>query len=285
MGVLSGLSNLGLSKLEDADLFAKDETNVKKQEEPVKQEAKPINEKDFLFDKTIECAVCHKNFTERKVKTGKARLVKQDKDLRPIFNGIDTGKYDVISCPHCGYTALEKWFPIIAAPQAKLVKENISKNFRKFRRDEVVSYDEAIERYRLTLANCIVKRGRDSEKAYTCLKMAWVVRGKAESLDPATEGYDDIIDELKIDEEELLHNAIEGFISARQTENFPIAGMDEMTLDYLLSVLLLKEGKLDESAKFIVNVLQSRSANTRIKNRALEIKEEIIEKKKLTKTN
>lgn len=280
MGVLSGLSNLGLGKLEGADLYAKEETKKPVKEEKKATEEKTISEKDLLFDKKYECNVCHKEFTERTVKTGRARLVRQDKDLRPVFMGIDTGKYDIVSCPHCGYSALEKWFGIIAAPQAKLVKENISRNFRKFSRGSIISYDEAIERYRLTLANCIVKKGKDSEKAYVCLKMAWVIRGKIETLPEDTENYADMIDELKADEAELLHNAVEGFISARQTENFPIAGMDEVTLDYLLSVLLLNEGKLDDAAKYIVHVLQSRSANTRIKNKALDVKDEILEKKK-----
>lgn len=60
----------------------------------------------------------------------------------------------------------------------------------------------------------------------------------------------------------------------------PIAGMDQITLDYLLSVLCLKLNRLDESARFIVNVLQSRNASTRIKNNALDIKAEILERKK-----
>lgn len=276
MGILSGLSNMGLSRLEDAELFEK-ETEKKEEAKPAE---KVINEADFLFDKKIECPVCHQTFSERTVKTGKARLVRQDKDLRPVFMGIDTGKYEVNSCPNCGYSALEKYFGMIAAPQAKLVKENISRNFRRFRRDSIISYDEAIERYRLTLANCIVKKGKDSEKAYVCLKMAWVIRGKMETLDKNLPDYADQMEELQADEQELLHNASEGFKLARQNESFPIAGMDEVTLDYLLAVLLLNEGNTDEAAKFIVHVLQSRTANTRIKNKALDIKEEILAKKK-----
>lgn len=281
MGILSGLSSMGLGKLEGAELYEKKEQKTDssvKNEQPEKE--KTVDEKEFIFEKSFECPVCHSPFKESKVKTGRARLIKQDKDLRPIFNGIDTGKYEVCSCPSCGYTALDKWFPIIAAPQAKLVKENISPGFRRFRRSTIVTYDEAIERYRLTLANCIVKKGKDSEKAYTCLKMAWVVRGYKESLNENEPGYSERIEELSADEAELLHNALEGFVSARQTESFPIAGMDTVQLDYLLSVLSLKEDKLDDAARFIMSVLQSRTASTRIKNLALDIKEEIIEKKK-----
>ncbi len=279
MGILSGLSSLGLGRLEGADLYAKEE-KVKPKEEAPKKPEKEVTERDFIFEKSFECPVCYKKFTESKVKSGKARLIKQDKDLRPIYVGIDALKYDIVSCPHCGYTAMDRWFPIIAAPQAKLVKEQISRGFQKFRRSTVVDYEEAIARYKLALANSIVKKGKDSEKAFTCLKLAWVVRGYAENYNQAADDYMDKMEELKADEAELLHNALEGFISARQTESFPIAGMDSITLDYLLAVLCLKQDRIDEAGSFIVNVLQSKNASTRLKNNALDVKEEILEKKK-----
>lgn len=279
MGILDGLANLGLGRFEGADIYAKEEKPVKKEEK--KQEApKPVDEKDFIFEKSFECPVCYKPFKESKVKTGKARMVKQDQDLRPVYGGIDVAKYEVCSCPSCGYTALDKYFPVIAAPQAKLVKDNISKNFRKFSRHTVITYDEALERYKLSLANCIVKKGKDSEKAYTCLKMAWTVRGYIESYDKAAEDYEEKIADLKQDEDELIHNALEGFISARATESMPIAGMDQVTLDYILSVLCLKQDRLDEAARFIVGVLQSKNASVRLKNNALDLKAEILERKK-----
>lgn len=279
MGILDGLANLGLGRFEGADIYAKEEKPVKKEEK--KQEApKPVDEKDFIFEKSFECPVCYKPFKESKVKTGKARMVKQDQDLRPVYSGIDVAKYEVCSCPSCGYTALDKYFPVIAAPQAKLVKDNISKNFRKFSRHTVITYDEALERYKLSLANCIVKKGKDSEKAYTCLKMAWTVRGYIESYDKAAEDYEEKIADLKQDEDELIHNALEGFISARATESMPIAGMDQVTLDYILAVLCLKQDRLDEAARFIVGVLQSKNASVRLKNNALDLKAEILERKK-----
>ncbi|MDO4187640.1 MAG: DUF2225 domain-containing protein [Lachnospiraceae bacterium] len=282
MGILSGLSSMGLGKFEGADLYAKEEKPIKEDPKPVVAK-KPVDEKDFIFEKSYECPVCYKQFKESKVKTGKARLVRQDKDLRPIYAGIDPGKYDVTSCPYCGYSTLDKYYGAIAAPQAKLVKESISKNFRKFSRSTIVSYEEALERYKLTLANCIVKKSKDSEKAYTCLKMAWTVRGYIENYDKASEDYDEKIEELTADEEELIHNALEGFVSARATEPTPIAGMDSVTLDYLLAVLSLKLNRLDDAAKYIMGVLQSRNASTRIKNNAIDLKAEILEKRAAAK--
>jgi len=280
MGILSGLSKMGLGRLEDAELFEKEEEKADEGAEITKPAKKVISEADYIFDKKYECPVCYKAFKEKKVRTGKARLVSQDRDLRPIFADFDPGKYEVVSCPICGYSALEKWHQTISAPQARLIKENISINFVRFKRGEVVSYEEAIERYKLTLANCIVKKGKDSEKAYVCLKLAWILRAYAESLDKEDENYDAKLQELKADEKELLHNALEGFKMARKVETPPIAGLDEVQLDYLLAVLSLGDDNTEDAARYIMHVLQSRHASARIKNRALEIKEEIVEKKK-----
>lgn len=279
MGILSGLSSLGLGKLEGAELYAQEKKAAPEKKEEAKIE-EVIKETDFIFEKTIECVCCKKEFQIFTIKTGKARLVRQDKDLRPVFAGIDPLKYDVISCPKCGYSATAKFYGALAAPQKKLVQDNIGSSFFKFARGEdTVSYDEAIERYKLALASAIVKKGKDSEKAYTCLRMAWTIRGKAENLDKATPNYDSIISECNQDQDELLHNALEGFVSARGKEPFPIAGMDEKTLDYLLAVLYLREGDLDNATKMVASVLMSNSANARLKDKARELKEEILQKK------
>lgn len=280
MGILSGLSSMGLGKLEGVDLYKKEEQKKQGEEKKPVQQVSTVEEKDFLFEKSYDCPVCNKQFKETAIKTGKARLIKQDKDLRPIFQGIDTIKYDVVSCPHCGYSALTKYFPVIAPPQVKLVKENICRTYRKFPRTYIVSYDEAVNRFRLALANTIVKRGKDSEKAYLCLRMAWLLRGMAENIGENYPDYEQKLVELAEDESELLHNALEGFVSARASESYPIAGMDEMTLDYLLSVLYLKENDYDNSLKMAANIITSRSANNRMKDKARDIKDEIMEIRK-----
>lgn len=280
MGILSGLSDMGIGNVEQEGLYKKDAQKTPVKKEPEVKKTSPVNEEDFIFEKSFTCPCCDKAFKEMTVKTGKARLVKVDRDLRPCFSGIDTLKYDVVSCPSCGFTTTNKYFAPLASAQIKLIKEKITPNFKKFARGKIVSYDEALERYKLALANCIVKRGKDSEKAYTCLRMAWVVRGKAENLNRADENYEQLLKEHKEDEDELLHNALEGFVSAVKTEHFPIAGMDEMTLDYLLAALFYKEGDLENCARLISKILTSKTANSRIKERAREIKDEILEQRK-----
>ncbi|MBO4266215.1 MAG: DUF2225 domain-containing protein [Lachnospiraceae bacterium] len=273
MGLLSGLSNMGLGKLEGANIY---EEEKKPEAKAAAKEEAPFDENDVLFDKSAECPICGKSFSYRAVRTGKARLLGQDQDLRPKYDKFDPAKYDVVVCPYCGYAALIRYFTALPDAQVKLVKAGIGGKVHGVSNPPIFSYDDAIQRYQLALASSIVKRAKDSEKAYVCLKMAWVIRGKKESLPLETENYDEIMKGLTDDEYEALKFAYDGFVSARQKESFPIAGMDEITIDYLIGVLAAKFGEFDTAQKMIAGILMNKAANNRIKDRARDLKEQVL---------
>ncbi|MCR5687644.1 MAG: DUF2225 domain-containing protein [Lachnospiraceae bacterium] len=282
MGLLDGLSNMGLGKLEGAEIFEEE----KKPAAPAAPAAKPKEEAPFdeasvLFDKSVTCPVCDFKYTYRAVRTGKARLLGQDPDLRPKYDKFDPGKYDVVVCPKCGYGTLTKYLGPLPAAQVKLLKEGISGRVRGIANTPILTYDDSIQRYQLALASSIVKRARDSEKAYVCLKMGWTIRGKRENVPIDAPDYDEKISQLNADENEALKAAYDGFISARQKEQFPIAGMDEVTLDYLLAVLAARFGQFDTAQKMISGILMNKAANSRIKDRARDLKEMVLEQMKM----
>ena len=113
-----------------------------------------------------------------------------------------------------------------------------------------------------------------------CLKMGWVIRGKRETLPEDTPDYDAVMEQAEKDENEALQTAYDGFINARQKESYPIAGMDEPTLDYLIAVLSARFGKFDIAQKMIASILLSKTANNRIKDRARDLKEQVISEMK-----
>lgn len=273
-GLLSGLSGLGLGNLENMDIFAEEQ---KKDDKKEAQATPKVEEKDLIYEKTFECPVCGESFTSKIMKTGKAKLLGTDADLRPRYEGIDANKYDVELCPKCGYAALGRFFGGLTAGQIKLIKENISKSVRlHVYKDEIYTYEEALERYKLCLANAVVKHAKASEKAYICLKSAWLFRGYTEHLE-SEENTDKVkLAEYKKQEEVYLLNAYNGFIEARKSEGFPMCGMDEMTVDYLLAELATHFKKYDVASKLVATILTSPSANARIKDKARNLKEEIL---------
>lgn len=280
MGLLSGLSNLGLGKLENSDIFEEEPKKEEKKPE-VKAPEKVFDENEVLFDKSCECPVCNQSFTYRAVRTGKARLIGQDPDLRPKYENFEPAKYDVVVCPNCGYAVLQKYLGALPQAQVKLVRDNICGKVKGVPNSKIISFDDAIARYQLALASSIVKKAKDSEKAYVCLKLAWIIRAKKESLSDDTENYDEVIAQLRKDENEALSSAFEGFVNARQKESFPIAGLDEITLDYLLAVLSARFEKYDVAQKLISSILLSKVANNRIKDRARDLKEQVLMEMKM----
>ena len=277
MGVFSGLDQFGLGKLEKVHVFEEENSKVGKDGKKAEHQ---VTEEELLFDKTFRCPVCDTEFHSKMVRTGKVKLISADTDLRPKYQLVDSLKYDALVCPKCGYAALSRFFKFMMPAQAKLIRENISKNFSGLKpTGNIYTYDDAIARHQLALVNTVVKKAKASEKAYTCLKMAWLCRGKAETLPKETPDYDKEITDLNKEELELLANAHDVFVGAFSKESFPMCGMDEITVTYLIAELARRIGKYDESSRWISRVLTSREASERIKNKAREIKEMLNKQK------
>ena len=273
--IFSGLESLGLGNLSGMQLFEGKEKEEEKKNGPVE-----LKEVDLIFDKSFTCKVCDQEFKAKMVRTGKAKLLSQDSDLRPIYQTVDSLKYDAIVCPHCGFAALSRFFNYMTDAQAKLIKANISSTFRGINEGgETLSYDDAIVRHKLALVNTVVKRAKASEKAYTCLKLAWLLRGKAETLPAETPNLEAAKSELKVQEKEYIANAYEGFMAAFSKEQFPMCGMDENTMTYLVSDLARQLGKYDEALRLIARVLMSKNVGDRMKQKTQELKELIKEEK------
>ena len=168
----------------------------------------------------------------------------------------------------------------ITPPQIKLIKKEISRNFNPIASLHEYSYDDAFVRYQLALGSAVVKLGATSEKAYICLRMAWLVRGKQEQLDKNASNYDEEYNRCVEDEEELLKSAMEGFLEARLTEAFPICGMDEHTLDIIIAAIALRFKDYDLAVNLLSQIITSKNVNLRLKDRAIEMKNEVIELRK-----
>lgn len=276
MGLLSGLDIFGLGDLEKKEIYEKKEAKNSGKKEHTSIELK---EEDFLFDKTYTCPICDNEFKTRTVRAGKARLLGTDLDLRPKYEGIDMIKYDTVLCPVCGYATLSRYFKFLTSAQSKLIRDNICVHYRGRKPDgETYTYDQALERYKLVLANAIVKHAKASEKAYICLKSAWLLRGMQEQLDQSEQSYLFKKATLEKQEKEYLQNALDGFLAARQSEAFPMCGMDESTVDYLIAVLAMNMEQFDLSMKIVGNMLSSPQVNSRTKDKVRDLKDILLSK-------
>lgn len=274
MGLFDGMEAFGLGNMTTEDIFEEPKAKETALKAKIEVEKKFVEE-DFLFEKTYECPVCYKEFKEHTIRTGKARLLKTDIDLRPTFEGIEPLKYDVVQCKECGFTALTRYFVPMTVAQRKAILEKVSSHFKKPEEKKLFSYDDAVARYRLALVNAIVKQAKASEKAYICLRGGWLCRSYMETMQ---EGSTDAARSTEITalEEEFLKNAYEGFIAAENSESFPMCGMDESTVDYLVAALAIRFRHFNVASKLISKLLISPSCNARVKDKVRELKDEVI---------
>ncbi len=275
--LFSGLEAFGLN-LKGMNIYDEKEKEV---EGKASVDEKPsFSEEDAIFDKTFTCPVCDKEFKSKIVKSGKVKLLNLDADLRPVYQYMDPLKYDAIVCPHCGFAALNRFFKYVTNAQAGLIKANISASFRGLQEaGSIFTYDDALARHKLSLVNSIVKKSKTSERAYTCLKTAWILRGKAETLPKDTPDYKKKMEEMEQEELDFIEKAYMGFDEAFSKETFPMCGMDEVTMTLLMAELARKSKKYDEASRWVSRVLISKEANERIKQKARDIKELIKDSK------
>ncbi|MBQ9361417.1 MAG: DUF2225 domain-containing protein [Lachnospiraceae bacterium] len=294
MGILSNLKNFGINiesdiyeenkskeaTAEAARLAEKEAAEAKRKAEEEKKK-KLNDEQTYLLAKSYTCPVCNKPFKSLAVKANRARVVDNDIDMRPIYEPVDMLKYTIVSCPYCGYSALTRSFPNITVNQQKLVKEKISKNFLSKPEDNeriIYTYEEALERYELAFATAMAITAKTSEKAYLCLSMSWLVRGERKNTLTGDEyDYIKMYDDYKSTEKELQQKALEGFLYAVQTENFPMCGsLDQQTVDYIIAAMYYKTREFDKSMKILSEVIVSASTNKRVKEKARDLKERIL---------
>ncbi len=271
MGLLSGMEMVGLDEFKNADVMSvsgKETKTAKNQSEEKKEIV--INEEDILFDKHYKCPVCDVTFTSRCVRAGKVRFMEHDTDLRPLYDKVDILKYDVITCENCGYSALPRYYGKLTVKQAKNIKTAVGDKFRGIdNKKKFYSYDDAVMRYKLALLTAMIKNSKSGERGYICLKMAWIYRGQRESM----KENDAVSASLYDAEMECIANAYDGLMTALSSEPLPIAGMDEYTLKYVIADLARKLEKYDDAVKLVSQILLSKSANSRLKKKALELKE------------
>lgn len=287
MNLNFGLEKFGFSSddLDMDNLFETEKDTKQEQKKPVepKKVAELQTEEDFLYNKKINCMVCDMDFETKVVKYSKTKRDGVDRDLRPIYSYVDPQKYDIISCPYCGYSAMSRYFEHISPSQIKLIRANVCSKFVPTSPElpNIITYDMAMERYKLSLINTVAKKGKVSEKAYTCLKMSWLCRGKAdELLDSGMSEDSQGVLKCRKEERYFYEQALDGLLKAMEKETYPICGMDNYTLDILLAEMAFKLERYDVASKLVSGLLTS-NANRSIKDKALDLKNDIINRLKL----
>lgn len=234
-----------------------------------------------LLDKKTECPICRKGFLSKQVKTGKARFLGTEEDLRPLYAGIDTVKYDVLFCPNCGYAAVAREFNNVTSKQRQNIMDGIANKFHGNvgEQDAVYTYEDAIYRYKMALLTAMIKPSKLSEASYLSLKLSWLYRGALEEQESQENPDPKLVKAYTMGEAHYQEEAFKGFEKAVSSEYPPICGMDEHTVNYLMSVLAYRNEKYEDAHRYAYMVLGARNATAKIKEKQRLLVDKIKEKK------
>ena len=229
------------------------------------QKDAPLSDEEklsFLFTKNYDCKVCEKNFVCFAVRQSKLRVSAIDTDLYPRYQHIDPNHYEVRMCPYCGYAALNAYFDRITDKQAAMVAKEISPHFKPIEMQMPLSIDSVLYRYEMAMKCALASKARISYLALMNLKMAWVYRTCEDK------------------QKEMMHlyDACQGFQEAFTSENFPIAGMDEFTMKYVIGELSRRLGDFNTAMRWIGDVLVAKGLPPALKERASYVKDLVRER-------
>lgn len=195
----------------------------------------------YSVDKT--CGVCEKEFQVTKVRS---RIVKlnQDTDFCTYYQDINPYYYTVWVCPHCGYAAQESHFPQISSASKDKIAKFLSGKEVRINLCGPRTRIQAITAYKLAIYFAEMEGLSQSEMAGLYLRLGWLYREGQQTEE----------------EQQALAKAAEHFEQALYKERFPISGMSETAITYIIGELLRRTGKYEQSLLYFSKVVASPQA-------------------------
>lgn len=196
----------------------------------------------YYYESKIECNCCKKRFTTYKVRPNRYKVVDQDTDFMPIYEGLNPLLYEVAVCPHCGY-AYHKSMTRTFGPFMQLIKEIYIKELKKpmdickerTLEDAIVSYKLAYLVSRASMEDSLIM-------ANFAVKIAWLYRLK-----------EDHPSELR-----YLQAAREFY-----SKSFASNKEGEERLQYLCSELSLRIGDYEEAKKGFSRLISGKDVSSK----------------------
>ncbi len=229
---------------------------------------------EWLYRKQMVCPVCNRSFLDSYPRYTRLRVEYIEPDLRPHYvSDISPFAYDVTVCFNCGYGMLTDRYQEVTESQRKTLRATILPKFQSRSYPLLLTREQAEERYKLAQLSGQLMNLKASEWGYFMLRCAWFYKSTAEGEHMESN------EKLSFDERTLQYykEAAENFSKAYVGENFPIRGMNSLTLAYLQSVLYYRIGDFEAAEKWLRECLMARDLaaveNKRIREKALELKD------------
>jgi len=197
-----------------------------------------------VYNSKTVCPVCASNIEYTKVRSKAVRLIKQDTDFCPYYEGENPIFYEAVICPECGYGAHITSFDKINRHDKEKIRKEISSKWCKRQFTGPRTVDQALEAFKIVLLNLNCIDGLKSEIAKICMRIAWLYRYKGDQEQ----------------EKKFLNHALINYQKAYSQESLSEEGkLDEYTCLYIIGELCKRLGLYEESTQWLSRLIMSYS--------------------------
>lgn len=228
------------------------------------QEKKPVTLPVWLYQKELVCPCCNRTITQAYPRYTRLRIDYSEPDFRPHYvSDINPFGYDITVCYNCGYSMLTDKFTEVNEFQRKRLREKIMPKFETRHFPLILTREESEEKYRLAEKSAEVMILKTSEMAYFMLHLAWFYKETPEPEDPLPNAEYPLSEILR----HYYTRAAEGFAKAYVSEEFPIRGMNELAMAYLLSFLYYRLERMEDCKQWLKECYNNRELHRKENHR------------------
>lgn len=196
-----------------------------------------------LYNSTVACPVCSNSVEVTKVKSKSCKIASRDSDFCVYYEDLNPILYDIWVCDSCGFAAQPDKFNNVTPAVSKSVQRFIKPKWNKRSFSGERTIDQAIEAFKLALYILQLTKGKYSDMAKVCIRIAWLYRIKKDEK-----------------EQEFLKHAEKCYLNIYEKEPLPVDKLDKDTCMYMIAELNRRMGKLEDSIQWFSRVISSPDA-------------------------
>lgn len=221
----------------------------------------------YTFTVEKKCPVCGETTRVVKVKS-KLLAERTDEDFCVHYKDFNPYFYKIWFCEHCGFAADEKTFlGSIPLTHKRKIQEFLNSRKLGLKFVEERQVPDAVASFKLAIFYTELTGQSLAKRAGLYLELGWIYRASEE----------------KEREDEMLERAISLYDRSLMTERYPINGLSDNTVIYLIGALYYRLHDFEKSTQYLSRIIgdqRIRDEDIVLYKRARDLWQRVREEKK-----
>ena len=198
---------------------------------------------EFTFTVQKTCPICGESTRIVKTKS-KLMVEKTDEDFCVHYKGFNPYFYKIWFCEHCGFAADEKTFlGTMPSLHKKKIQEFLAQRKLGMQFVEERGIPDAVASFKLAIFYAEMTDQPLARRAGLYLELAWIYRADGE----------------QDKENEMMQRAADLYDTSLMTERYPINGLSDNTVVYLIGAIYFRMQDYEKSTKYLSRIIGDQS--------------------------